>query len=100
MLVDNASSDGTVDAVRAAYPDVRVLALPRNTGGAGGFALGVADALGRGADLLWLLDDDGVPEPGALAALVAARARRTRGATRHRRRWPARWCGWTGASTA
>ena len=73
VLVENASSDGTADAVRSAYPDVRVLALPRNTGGAGGFALGVAAAVRGGADLLWLLDDDGVPEPGALAALLTAR---------------------------
>ena len=74
LLVENASTDGTAEAVRAAFPDVRVLDLPRNTGGAGGFALGVAAALRSGADLVWLLDDDGVAKPGALAALLAARA--------------------------
>ena len=72
VLVDNASTDGTPETVRALLSDVRVVALPRNTGGAGGFALGVAVGLRHGADLLWLLDDDGVPEPGALAALLAA----------------------------
>ena len=70
VLVDNASTDGTPDAVRSAYPDVEVHALARNTGGAGGFALGVAVALRHAADLLWLLDDDAVPEPGALGSLV------------------------------
>jgi rhamnopyranosyl-N-acetylglucosaminyl-diphospho-decaprenol beta-1,3/1,4-galactofuranosyltransferase len=73
VLVENASTDRTADAVRSAYPDVHVVALPRNTGGAGGFALGVAVGLRDGADLLWLIDDDGVPEPGALAALLDAR---------------------------
>ena len=30
VVVDNASADGTLDAVRAAAPDARVLAQPRN----------------------------------------------------------------------
>jgi GT2 family glycosyltransferase len=74
VVVDNASSDGTVDAVRDQFPDVDLVPLPRNTGGAGGFATGLARALERGADLVWLMDDDTVPEPDALEALLAARA--------------------------
>jgi GT2 family glycosyltransferase len=35
----------------------------------------MALALADGADLVWLMDDDTVPEPGALAALLAARDR-------------------------
>ena len=73
LVVDNASTDGTADAVRAVHPRVRLLELARNTGGAGGFAVGLGAALDDGADLVWLMDDDTVPEPGALAALVAAR---------------------------
>jgi GT2 family glycosyltransferase len=41
VVVDNASSDGTSEAIRAAHPDVRVLALPTHTG--------LAAALNRGA---------------------------------------------------
>ena len=74
IVVDNASTDGTADDVRARYPSVRLAGLTRNTGGAGGFAAGLALALADGADLVWLMDDDTVPEPGALAALLAARA--------------------------
>ncbi|MGI5166805.1 glycosyltransferase [Spirillospora sp. CA-253888] len=77
VVVDNASGDGTADLVRASFPEVDLLELPRNVGGAGGFAAGMARALERGADLLWLLDDDTVPEPGALAALLTARERAT-----------------------
>ena len=33
-----------------------------NLGGAGGFALGMLAALARGAQALWLWDDDGYPE--------------------------------------
>jgi GT2 family glycosyltransferase len=73
IVVDNASTDGTADAVRGRYPSVQRTTLARNTGGAGGFAAGLALALASGADLVWLMDDDTVPEPGALQALLAAR---------------------------
>ncbi|QFG22041.1 glycosyltransferase [Actinomadura sp. WMMB 499] len=73
VVVDNASGDGTAAMVRERFPDADLLVLPRNTGGAGGFAAGMARALSGDADLLWLLDDDTVPEPGALHALLAAR---------------------------
>ena len=75
IVVDNASEDGTADAVRKAFPDVQLTELARNSGGAGGFAAGMALALAGPADLIWLMDDDTVPEPGALAALLAARDR-------------------------
>ncbi|XVQ11696.1 glycosyltransferase [Spirillospora sp. CA-255316] len=74
VVVDNASADGTADLVRERFGEAELLALPRNTGGAGGFAAGLRLALDRGADLVWLMDDDTVPEPGALAALLDARA--------------------------
>jgi rhamnopyranosyl-N-acetylglucosaminyl-diphospho-decaprenol beta-1,3/1,4-galactofuranosyltransferase len=73
IAVDNASTDGTADAVRAGFPAVRLATLAQNTGGAGGFAYGLALALADGADLVWLMDDDTVPEPGALHALLGAR---------------------------
>src|SRR5947207_10072554 len=85
IVVDNASTDGTAAAVRAYYPAAVLAGLARNTGGAGGFACGMALALADGADLIWLMDDDTVPEPGALAALLDARDRmaaQTRGAAR------------------
>jgi GT2 family glycosyltransferase len=72
IVVDNASSDGTAQAVRDSFPQVRLTELTRNTGGAGGFAAGLALALADGADLVWLMDDDTVPRRDALAPLVAA----------------------------
>ncbi|HEY7432300.1 MAG TPA: glycosyltransferase family 2 protein [Streptosporangiaceae bacterium] len=74
IVVDNASSDETAAAVRTRYPSVRLVELTRNTGGAGGFAYGMATALAGGADLVWLMDDDTVPAPDALGAMLAARA--------------------------
>jgi len=75
IVVDNASTDESAAAVRERFPDVTLERLARNTGGAGGFAFGMALALAGAADLIWLMDDDTVPEPGALAALLDARDR-------------------------
>jgi rhamnopyranosyl-N-acetylglucosaminyl-diphospho-decaprenol beta-1,3/1,4-galactofuranosyltransferase len=75
IVVDNASTDGTAAVVRRHYPTVALAELARNTGGAGGFACGLALALDSAADLVWLMDDDTVPEPDALRALLDARAR-------------------------
>jgi GT2 family glycosyltransferase len=72
VVVDNASSDGSADAARAAAPGADVLTLTRNTGGAGGFAVGAAQALtAHAADWVWLMDDDTVPTPSALEELLA-----------------------------
>jgi GT2 family glycosyltransferase len=75
IVVDNASTDETAAAVRTHYPSVRLAELARNTGGAGGFAYGIALALAGAADLLWLMDDDTVPGPDALRALLESYGR-------------------------
>jgi rhamnopyranosyl-N-acetylglucosaminyl-diphospho-decaprenol beta-1,3/1,4-galactofuranosyltransferase len=75
LVLDNASTDGTAEAVRSGHPEVTLVELDRNTGGAGGFTAGLAEAVGPlGADLVWLMDDDTVPTETALAELLAARA--------------------------
>ncbi|MFT4123763.1 MAG: glycosyltransferase [Microbacteriaceae bacterium] len=57
-------------------PAVRLVRLERNTGGAGGFATGIAVAVAReGAELVWAMDDDTVPTPTALEELLAVRRR-------------------------
>jgi rhamnopyranosyl-N-acetylglucosaminyl-diphospho-decaprenol beta-1,3/1,4-galactofuranosyltransferase len=75
IVVDNASGDGTPAAVRDRYPALTLAELAHNTGGAGGFACGMTLALADAADLVWLMDDDTVPEPGALQAMLEARGR-------------------------
>ena len=74
-VVDNASTDGTSAMVKDQFPQVTLHELAANTGGAGGFAVGLAFALDDGADLVWLMDDDTVPATDALAALLDARDR-------------------------
>jgi rhamnopyranosyl-N-acetylglucosaminyl-diphospho-decaprenol beta-1,3/1,4-galactofuranosyltransferase len=69
VVVDNASTDGTGEWL-AAQADLVVRRLERNRGGAGGFHEGLRLAMERGADLVWLMDDDGLPEPDCLARLL------------------------------
>lgn len=73
VVVDNASDDGTASMLAADFADLDIVTAVRNTGGAGGFAIGLERALADDCDAVWLMDDDTVPEPGALAALVDAR---------------------------
>ena len=68
VLVDNASSDGTVDYVRGRHPAVRIVALSQNRGFAGGNNAGVADAR---APVVAFLNNDTIADPGWLQALVA-----------------------------
>ena len=76
VVVDNASTDES-PRVAAEHPAVtEVVTMARNTGGAGGFAAGIAVACNRhDADLVWIMDDDTVPSPGALQALLDVRDR-------------------------
>jgi GT2 family glycosyltransferase len=67
ILVDNASSDGTVDYVRERFPWVRIVALPENRGFAGGNNAGAREARGR---YLALLNNDTVPDGRWLRALL------------------------------
>jgi GT2 family glycosyltransferase len=63
IVVDNASTDGTREAMEALAgptggPAVIYHRLEQNLGGAGGFAHGVALGRDCGFDWLWLMDDD------------------------------------------
>jgi GT2 family glycosyltransferase len=51
---------------------VDYLRLEENTGGAGGFHAGVDRAMAQGADWIWLMDDDAMPESDALSRLLSA----------------------------
>jgi len=73
-VVDNASADGTVEAVRSVHPRVEVVALERNRGAAGRNV----GARRLGCELTAFVDDDSWWAPGALdraEALFAARPR-------------------------
>jgi GT2 family glycosyltransferase len=69
LLVDNASSDGSVAWVREHHPEVRILRRPDN----GGFAKAVnAGIIVSRSEYVALLNNDTAVDAGWLAALVAA----------------------------
>ncbi len=73
VVVDNASTDGTGEWLREQREAgrVNVVTLDRNRGGAGGFHEGVRYAVEEcAAELVWLMDDDGLPDPDCLDLLM------------------------------
>jgi N-acetylglucosaminyl-diphospho-decaprenol L-rhamnosyltransferase len=73
IVVDNASADGSVEAVRAAFPDARLIANATNLGFSRANNLGWR--AGRG-ELVLVLNSDCEVRPGAVAALSAVLDRR------------------------
>ncbi len=74
LIIDNASTDGTGDALKAmvANGTVHYYNTGENLGGAGGFNYGMRVAMEAGYSYLWIMDDDCIPDEGALAALLDA----------------------------
>jgi dTDP-4-dehydrorhamnose reductase len=73
IVIDNASTDGTFDMLTNDWGDcVEFHSLPKNIGAAGGFNFGMRVAYQGGADFLWVMDDDVIPEANALECLLGA----------------------------
>lgn len=74
ILVDNASTDGTIDYLESRKlidnPKLVLLKKEENTGGAGGFSSGMRYAFEHGADYVWMMDDDAEPHQNALEQLM------------------------------
>ncbi|HEV7166497.1 MAG TPA: glycosyltransferase, partial [Micrococcaceae bacterium] len=73
VVVDNASTDGARQYLQELDLPLPfdLVTLERNTGGAGGFAVGMAQALARhDPDIVWIMDDDTEPQPQTLTAAV------------------------------
>ncbi|WP_336659077.1 glycosyltransferase [Leucobacter sp. USHLN153] len=80
IVVDNASDDGSVEVAAEMLESwgarARHVTLTENTGGAGGFATGIAAAvIEDDTDWVWVMDDDTVPGPDALAGALALHER-------------------------
>jgi GT2 family glycosyltransferase len=70
VVVDNGSTDQSVQKIRTEHPDVTLIESKENRGFAGGNNLGINYAVVKDADYCWLLNNDTVVEKGALFALV------------------------------
>lgn len=72
-VVDNGSTCDTVETLRAACPGAEVVATGRNLGFAGGVNAGLRAGGGFATfDYVWLVNNDAVCDPDALARLLAA----------------------------
>jgi len=74
VVVDNASNDGTVEAIREQYSSIHLICNPENIGGTGGFNTGLQWAFQQPEekyDYLWLLDNDVLVHRQALNQLVS-----------------------------
>ena len=66
-------NNGSIDETEAMLRDRGIRYVTQeNVGSAGGWHLGIQCALDEGFDAVWLMDDDGFPGSGALAALKAS----------------------------
>lgn len=72
VVMDNASSDGSVAWVREHFPQVTVIETGENLGYAGGNNVGLRYALAKGADYVVLLNNDTEVDPRWITAAVQA----------------------------
>ncbi len=74
IIIDNASTDGTGEWLATWLPErvgyAELVTLTENLGGAGGFAEGLRIAIQRGAEWIWMMDDDAEPHLDALTELL------------------------------
>lgn len=71
MVLDNASTDGSVEAIATRFPQVQLIRLQENKGYAGNNNVGIAAALEQGADWVYVLNEDTIQAPDCLSELVA-----------------------------
>lgn len=72
LLVDNGSTDGSVDRIREAYPELLIIENKKNLGFAAGNNVGIKRFVNSECDYIWLLNTDAVVEENTLSELVAS----------------------------
>ena len=72
IVLDNASQDGSLAAIRSTYPQVHTIELRENLGYAGNNNVGIWEAIRLGAGWVFVLNEDTLLAPDCLAYLVSA----------------------------
>jgi GT2 family glycosyltransferase len=70
IVLDNHSTDGSVEAIRRSFPAVQIISLTENLGYAGNNNVGIRAALEQQADWVLVLNEDTVLAPDCLERLV------------------------------
>jgi GT2 family glycosyltransferase len=72
IVLDNASTDGSVESIRERFPEVDIIELDENKGYAGNNNVGIRAALEKGADWVFVLNEDTLLAPDSIEKLVNA----------------------------
>jgi GT2 family glycosyltransferase len=70
IVLDNSSTDGSVEAIQARFPAVQIIQLADNRGYAGNNNVGIEAALAQGADWVFVLNEDTTLDPDCLPHLA------------------------------
>lgn len=70
VVIDNGSTDGTVEHIRAHFPEVELVVAPKNLGFGQANNVGLRMALDRNMDHVFLLNQDSWVQPDTIGRLV------------------------------
>ncbi len=70
LIVDNASTDGSVEAVEEHFPDVNIIVNDQNYGAIEGKNIGLRKAIKYKADYIYMVDNDINVDPASLTELI------------------------------
>ena len=70
FIIDNGSTDGSVERLQHKFPDIGILANETNLGFQGGMNAGIRHALDNSADYVLLLNNDTIAEPSMIIDLL------------------------------
>ncbi len=70
LVVDNASSDGSVEYIKANFPGVKIIENQKNYGFAEGNNIGIKYSLAKGAEYIVLLNQDTKVDPAWVSELI------------------------------
>jgi GT2 family glycosyltransferase len=71
IIVDNGSTDDSVDRISRAFPNIEIISLTANTGYAAGNNIGISRAIALGADYIFILNNDTIVSPSCLKELIS-----------------------------
>jgi hypothetical protein len=72
IVLDNASTDGSVEAIRSQFASVQLIELEQNLGYAGNNNFGVELAIRQDADWVFVLNEDTIVAPDCIRNLIEA----------------------------
>lgn len=72
LIIDNGSTDGSVESLRKYDPKIPILEMKQNLGFAGGNNEGISWALSKGAEWIFLLNNDTIVDPDCLKKFIEA----------------------------